>query len=232
MHTRSSQHRKVIGRIAGQMVSVIYTLLKKDQESLNKLHPGTQAPGPVLYDPEVHRRHREGHYRAPCREKGSIDSSSFLHINSSFPSFHKSSFSQLRRIISTLLSWVLSSSITQKSRKKALWGETMDTVRNVNNVSIEDVFSRSLRLNGKRRIRLSNVSDVSRGRGLLIHRLRCVRRYCLAHARLRSLLPIKVISRFSKTTDQLRKVQQLYLVNTISIYDGYKQINTKCNFPI
>jgi transposase len=62
---------KVIGRIAGQIVSVIYALLKKDQETLSKLPPGRKPPEPVLYDAEVHRRHREGHYRAPAaKEEG------------------------------------------------------------------------------------------------------------------------------------------------------------------
>ena len=55
---------KVIGRIAGQMVSVIFALLKKDQETMSKLAPGIQAPDPVLYDPVVHRQHRAGHYQA------------------------------------------------------------------------------------------------------------------------------------------------------------------------
>ncbi len=56
---------KVIGRIAGQIVSVIYALLKQDQEIMSKLAPGTKAPDPVLYDPAVHRRHRAGQYQAP-----------------------------------------------------------------------------------------------------------------------------------------------------------------------
>lgn len=55
---------KVIGRIAGQMVSVIYALLKQDQEIVSKIAPGTKAPAPVLYDPAVHRRHRAGQYQA------------------------------------------------------------------------------------------------------------------------------------------------------------------------
>jgi len=66
----------------------------------------------------------------------------------------------------------------------------MGTVRNVNNVSFEDVFSRSLRLNGERRNRLSNVRDVSSGRGRSIRPLRCAHCYRLVCARLRSLLPI------------------------------------------
>lgn len=60
---------KVIGRIAGQMVSVIYALLKQDQELLQKLLPGTKAPPPRLYDPEIHRRHRTGQYQAASRAK-------------------------------------------------------------------------------------------------------------------------------------------------------------------
>lgn len=64
--TRSYTGRgKVIGRIAGQIISVIYALLKKDQETLSKLPPGVQPPAPVLYDSEIHRRHRAGQYHAP-----------------------------------------------------------------------------------------------------------------------------------------------------------------------
>ena len=54
---------RVIGRIAGQIISVLYALLKKDQELLSKLPPGTQAPEPVLYDPQIHRQHRAGQYQ-------------------------------------------------------------------------------------------------------------------------------------------------------------------------
>lgn len=59
---------KVIGRLAGQMISVIYALLKKDQEILSKLPGGTKPPEPVLYDPEIHRRHRAGQYPAASAE--------------------------------------------------------------------------------------------------------------------------------------------------------------------
>jgi hypothetical protein len=55
---------KVIGRIAGQMASMIFALLKTDQETLSKVPPGQEPPPPMLYDPEVHRRHREGNYRS------------------------------------------------------------------------------------------------------------------------------------------------------------------------
>jgi len=56
---------RVIGRIAGQMLSVAYTLLKQDQETLAKLPPGTPLPEPALYDPEIHRKHRAGQYQRP-----------------------------------------------------------------------------------------------------------------------------------------------------------------------
>jgi hypothetical protein len=54
---------KVIGRLAGQMTSIIYALLKKDQELLAHLAPGAEPPEPTLYDPEIHRQHRTGQYR-------------------------------------------------------------------------------------------------------------------------------------------------------------------------
>lgn len=56
---------KVIGRIAGQITSVIYALLKKDDETLKTLTPGEIAPEPALYDPEIHRQHRAGLYHPP-----------------------------------------------------------------------------------------------------------------------------------------------------------------------
>lgn len=55
---------KVIGRLAGQMTSVIYALLKKDQELLSHLAPGAKPPEPALYDPVVHRQHRLGQYQS------------------------------------------------------------------------------------------------------------------------------------------------------------------------
>ncbi len=60
---------KVIGRLAGQMTSVIYALLKKDHEVLSHVAPGAKPPEPQLYDPETHRQHRLGHYQSPAREK-------------------------------------------------------------------------------------------------------------------------------------------------------------------
>ncbi len=56
--------KRIFGRIAGQMASMIYALLKTDQETLSKVPPGQEPPAPILYDPEVHRKHQEGHYRS------------------------------------------------------------------------------------------------------------------------------------------------------------------------
>ncbi len=52
----------VIGRVAGQMIAAFYALLMRDAELLSKLPPGQELP-PLLYDPEVHRRNRQGHYK-------------------------------------------------------------------------------------------------------------------------------------------------------------------------
>ncbi|MBO0793565.1 MAG: IS110 family transposase [Ktedonobacteraceae bacterium] len=63
---RTRQHvgrGKVMGRIAGQIISVIFALLKKDQEALSKCPSGTRPPEPVLYDPEIHQKHRAGQYQ-------------------------------------------------------------------------------------------------------------------------------------------------------------------------
>jgi transposase len=54
---------RVIGRVAGQMTEAIYALLKRDAEILSKVLPGQEPPAPLLYDPEVHRKHRQGQYR-------------------------------------------------------------------------------------------------------------------------------------------------------------------------
>jgi Transposase IS116/IS110/IS902 family len=54
---------KVIGRLAGQMTSVIYALLKRDHELLARTEPGKAPPSPTLYDREVHHQHRTGSYR-------------------------------------------------------------------------------------------------------------------------------------------------------------------------
>jgi Transposase IS116/IS110/IS902 family len=54
---------KVLVRIAGQMTEMIYALLKQDAEILSKTPPGEIPPDPILYDPELHQRHRNGQYR-------------------------------------------------------------------------------------------------------------------------------------------------------------------------
>jgi hypothetical protein len=55
---------RVIGRIAGQMTTMIFALLKTDQEMLSQIPPGEVPPPPMLYDPTIHRKHQEGHYRS------------------------------------------------------------------------------------------------------------------------------------------------------------------------
>jgi len=54
--------KKLIGRIAGQLITLVYALLQHDHEVLAALKEGEEAPTPVLYDREIHRRHRSGHY--------------------------------------------------------------------------------------------------------------------------------------------------------------------------
>ena len=67
--TRSYKGKvKVMGRIAGQMLSLIYALLKYDQEMLRNTPAGQTPPAPILYDPAVHKAHREGRYR-PLKPK-------------------------------------------------------------------------------------------------------------------------------------------------------------------
>ena len=54
---------RIIGRISGQMTEAIYALLKRDAELLSRVPQGQEPPPPLLYDPEVHQRHRQCHYR-------------------------------------------------------------------------------------------------------------------------------------------------------------------------
>ncbi len=61
---------KVLGHIIGRLITLIYALLKQDDETLSHLTLGTQPPEPVLYDPELHRKHRTGSYQ-PLRKKWS-----------------------------------------------------------------------------------------------------------------------------------------------------------------
>ena len=54
--------KKVLCRIAGQMASMIYALLKTDQETLSQVPSGEPPPPPMLYDRQIHRKHQEGSY--------------------------------------------------------------------------------------------------------------------------------------------------------------------------
>ncbi len=54
---------RVMGRVAGQMIETMYALLKTDAEVLSKVEPEKESPPPILYDPALHRKHREGHYQ-------------------------------------------------------------------------------------------------------------------------------------------------------------------------
>jgi hypothetical protein len=65
---------KVMGRIAGQIVSTMYARLKRDTELRATAGLGHVPPEPTLYDPNIHRAHREGRYRAmtPKRAHGVI----------------------------------------------------------------------------------------------------------------------------------------------------------------
>jgi len=51
---------KVIGRIAGQLTGVMYSLLKKDYDVLLETPAGTDPPPPILYSREVHRAALKG----------------------------------------------------------------------------------------------------------------------------------------------------------------------------
>ena len=69
----------IIGGIATLFLFgyLIYALLKQDQEVLSKVPLGGKPPEPTLYDPEVHRKHREGQYRAL---KPSIQASKIIQL--------------------------------------------------------------------------------------------------------------------------------------------------------
>jgi hypothetical protein len=54
---------KVMGRIAGQIVTMIYALLKTDQERVQGWPRGVPLPEPLLYDARVHQAHRQGQYQ-------------------------------------------------------------------------------------------------------------------------------------------------------------------------
>ena len=70
---------KAIGHVIGRLITLIYALLKQDDETLRHLAPGTQPPEPVLYDPVLHRQHRTGHYQ-PLRKK--LPENRIIHVQS------------------------------------------------------------------------------------------------------------------------------------------------------
>ena len=55
----------MVGRVAGQLVTVLFTLLKRDQEVVAQANGSPLLPEPLLYDPALHRRHRAGLYTPP-----------------------------------------------------------------------------------------------------------------------------------------------------------------------
>lgn len=54
----------VIGRIAGQISTMIYALLTADAELLSTQTRGRPLPTPQLYDPAIHRAHQAGAYHS------------------------------------------------------------------------------------------------------------------------------------------------------------------------
>ena len=59
---------RAIGHVAGRLITLIYALLRYDYEILSHLAPGTDPPAPLLYDPDLHKQHRSGHYQ-PLKRK-------------------------------------------------------------------------------------------------------------------------------------------------------------------
>jgi len=56
--------KKVIGRICGQLVEMIYMLLRRDADLVAKALASGEEPGdPQLYDRAIHHAHRTGSYR-------------------------------------------------------------------------------------------------------------------------------------------------------------------------
>jgi len=64
--------KKVMSRIAGQMISLIYALLKTDAEVLAQTPEDEAAPPPRLYDRDIHRAHRLGNYHSTRPRLGRV----------------------------------------------------------------------------------------------------------------------------------------------------------------
>jgi hypothetical protein len=58
---------KVINRLATQMATMIYALLKTDVELLDSLEDGMALPPPTLYDRAVYSAARQGCYKSLTR---------------------------------------------------------------------------------------------------------------------------------------------------------------------
>jgi transposase len=72
---RKQQYRgrnKVMGRICGQIITMIYVLLRRDYDLLATLKEGEEVPEPVLYDREIHHAHRTGGMHRGRRRQGSM----------------------------------------------------------------------------------------------------------------------------------------------------------------
>lgn len=62
---------KVIGRVAGQIIEMVYALLKQDAEVLSQVPAGAASPDPICYDAEIHQEHVNGAYR-PLKHNQSV----------------------------------------------------------------------------------------------------------------------------------------------------------------
>jgi hypothetical protein len=54
----------VLGRIAGQIISLMYGLLRADVELREQIPAHEPLPEPLLYDPAIHHAHQAGGYRS------------------------------------------------------------------------------------------------------------------------------------------------------------------------
>jgi hypothetical protein len=59
-----SGKKRVLGRIAGQLISIIYGLLRTDVELRARTAAHELLPEPQLYDPAIHHAHQTGGYRS------------------------------------------------------------------------------------------------------------------------------------------------------------------------
>jgi len=64
----------LVGRLAGQMIEMIFAFLKIDADLLKKYPPGGPIPEPMLYDQAIHQAHRQGQYHPlrPDRKPNTI----------------------------------------------------------------------------------------------------------------------------------------------------------------